>query len=322
MDFLSLSYAERGGSERMAKKFLGILLGYIIVAVILLPLLITLLWGGFSKEEVKEAKKLVRIEDVFSPELEEYIVGVVSAEMPASFPEEALKAQAVAARTYQVRKMQEVGTDRVIYDVGQAYNSVAEQKKKWGENYIENANKIRTAVKETQGEIMVYGGEPILAVFHAQSAGKTEASENVWTSALPYLKSVDSEEDKKAPNNEYTSTISAKDVWSKLSTFGKLSQNEAELTFSNIERSDAGYIQNVRVGGMNLTGLQVRQALGLRSANFQVERKGDNFVFVTHGYGHGAGMSQYGASFLAKDGMDYREILCHYYQGISFENIA
>ncbi|HBF66448.1 MAG TPA: hypothetical protein DDW34_12845, partial [Clostridium sp.] len=120
MDFLSLSYAERGGSERMAKKILGILLGYIILAVILLPLLITLLWGGFSKEEVKEAKKLVRIEDVFSPELEEYIVGVVSAEMPASFPEEALKAQAVAARTYQVRKMQEVGTDRVIYDVGQA----------------------------------------------------------------------------------------------------------------------------------------------------------------------------------------------------------
>lgn len=306
----------------MAKKILGILLGYIILAVILLPLLITLLWGGFSKEEVKEAKKLVRIEDVFSPELEEYIVGVVSAEMPASFPEEALKAQAVAARTYQVRKMQEVGTDRVIYDVGQAYNSVAEQKKKWGANYIENANKIRTAVKETQGEIMVYGGEPILAVFHAQSAGKTEASENVWTSALPYLKSVDSEEDKKAPNNEYTSTISAKDVWNKLSTFGKLSQSEAELSFSNIERSDAGYIQNVRVGGMNLTGLQVRQALGLRSANFQVERKGDSFVFVTHGYGHGAGMSQYGASFLAQEGMDYREILCHYYQGISFENIA
>ncbi len=309
----------------MAKKILVILMGYIILAVIVLPLLITLLWGGFSTEEIKEAKEtkeLVRIEDVFSPELEEYIVGVVSAEMPASFPEEALKAQAVAARTYQVRKMQEVGTDHVIYDVGQAYNSVVEQKKKWGENYIEYANKIRTAVKETQGEIMVYDGEPILAVFHAQSAGKTEASENVWTSALPYLKSVDSEEDKNAPDNEFTSTLSEKDVWNKLSEFGKLSQSEGELSFSNIERSDAGYIQKVRVGGVTLTGLQVRQALGLRSANFQVERKGDSFVFVTHGYGHGAGMSQYGASFLAQDGMDYREILCHYYQGISFENIA
>ncbi|MDD3394430.1 MAG: stage II sporulation protein D [Anaerotignum sp.] len=306
----------------MAKKLLIILMGYIILAVVLIPLLITMLWGGFAKEEVKEAKKLVRIEDVFSPELEEYIVGVVSAEMPASFPEEALKAQAVAARTYQVRKMQEVGTENVIYDVGQAYCSVAEQKKKWGENYIENTNKIRTAVKETQGEIMVYEGEPILAVFHAQSAGKTEASENVWTSALPYLKSVDSAEDKEAPNNEYTCTISAQEVWNKLSQYGKLTQNEAELTFSSIERSDAGYIQKIKVGGLTLTGLEVRSALGLRSANFEVERKDENFVFVTHGYGHGAGMSQYGASFLAQDGMDYREILCHYYQGISFENIA
>ena len=305
----------------MAKRLMAIVLGYIFFVVILLPLLITLLWGGFVKQEVTEAKKLVKMVDVFSPELEEYIVGVVAAEMPAAFPEEALKAQAVAARTYQVRKMQEVGTEDVIYDVGQAYNSVVEQKKKWGNHYIEYANKIRTAVKDTQGEIMVYEGEPILAVFHAQSAGKTEASENVWSSPLPYLKSVDSEEDKKAPDNEYTYTFSADEVFNKLSTLGSLNQTAKELSFANIERSDAGYIQKVRVGGMTLTGLQVRQALGLRSANFQVERKGDNFVFVTHGYGHGAGMSQYGASFLAEEGMDYKEILCHYYQGISFQNI-
>lgn len=306
----------------MAKKLLAILFGYIILAVIILPLLITMLWGGFSPEEVKEAKNLIGIEDVFSPELEEYIVGVVSAEMPASFPEEALKAQAVAARTYQVRKMQEAGSEKVIYDVGQAYHSVIEQKKKWGENYIENANKIRKAVKDTQGEIMVYDGEPILAVFHAQSAGKTEASENVWTSALPYLKSVNSEEDKNAPNNEYTCTISAKEVWNKLKKFGELDENEGDLAFHIIVRSEAGYIQKIRVGGLILTGKEVREALGLRSANFEVERQGDCFVFVTHGYGHGAGMSQYGASFLAEEGLDYREILCHYYQGISFENIA
>lgn len=306
----------------MGKKLLAILIGYIILAVILLPLFITLLWGGFFTQEVKEAKTLIGIDDVFSPELEEYIVGVVSAEMPASFPEEALKAQAVAARTYEVRKMQEAGSEEVLYDVGQAYNSVVEQKKKWGENYIDNANKIRKAVKETQGEIMVYDGEPILAVFHAQSAGKTEASENVWSSALPYLKSVDSGEDKNAPNNEYTCTISAKEVWDKLQKFGELNQDETNLTFNIIDRSQAGYIQKLRVGGISLSGLEVRTALGLRSANFEVERQGDSFVFVTHGYGHGAGMSQYGASYLAEEGMDYREILCHYYQGISFENIA
>lgn len=293
-----------------------------MLAVVIIPLLITMLWGGFTKEEVKEAKSLVGIKDVFPSELEEYIVGVVSAEMPASFPEEALKAQAVAARTYQVRKMQEVGTDKVLYDVGQAYCSIEDQKKKWGANYIENANKIRKAVKETEGEILVYEGEPILAVFHAQSAGKTEASENVWTSPLPYLKSVESKRDKEAPNNQVTSRILAKDVCNKLSIYGKLNQNAGDLSFTNIERSEAGYIQKLDVGGLALTGKQVREALGLRSANFEVERKGDSFVFVTHGYGHGAGMSQYGASFLAEEGMDYREILCHYYQGISFQNIA
>ncbi|WP_352399613.1 stage II sporulation protein D [Anaerotignum sp.] len=306
----------------MAKRILAILMGYIILAVVILPLFVTLLWSGFSKEEVKEAKSLVGIEDVFPSELEEYIVGVVSAEMPASFPEEALKAQAVAARTYQVRKMQEVGTDEVLYDVGQAYCSIQEQKEKWGESYIENANKIRKAVKATQGEIMIYEGEPILAVFHAQSAGKTEASENVWTSPLPYLKSVDSEKDKEAPNNQYTYTIAATDAWEKMGIFGKLNQSADDLTFSNIKRSQAGYIQNIEAGGIELTGKEVREALGLRSANFEVERKGNDFIFVTHGYGHGAGMSQYGASFLAQEGKDYREILCHYYQGISFQNIA
>ena len=312
----------------MAKKFMTIIIGYIILAVVVLPLCITLLWGGFdqnevsSEEEVKEAKFLVGIEDVFPSELEEYIVGVVSAEMPASFPEEALKAQAVAARTYQVRKMQEVGSEKVLYDVGQAYCSVEDQKKKWGENYIQHANKIRKAVKETQGEIIVYEGEPILAAFHAQSAGKTEASENVWTRPLPYLKSVDSERDKEAPNNQVTCSISAKNVWKKISRYGELNQNDAKLTFNIKERSEAGYIQKIEVGGLTLTGKEVREALGLRSANFEVEREGDNFIFVTHGYGHGAGMSQYGASFLAEEGMEYREILCHYYQGISFQNIA
>lgn len=317
----------------MAKKALVVLMGYVVLAVLVLPLCITLLWGGFFKgdtqevegaKEAKEAKELVELEDVFASELEEYIVGVVSAEMPAAFDDEALKAQAVAARTYQVRKMQEVATEEVLYDIGQAYCSIEEQKEKWGENYIEYANKVRKAVEATQGEIMVYGEaeEPILAVFHAQSAGKTESSENVWTSPLPYLKSVEIEEDKEAPNNEFRCSILAKEVWEKLSVYGSLSQSEADLTFSNIERSEAGYIQTLQVGGLTLTGKQVREALGLRSANFEVERENESFSFVTHGYGHGAGMSQYGASFLAEEGMDYKEILCYFYQGISFKNIA
>ena len=172
------------------KKLLGILFFYSILVVLLLPLVVTLLCGGFSKAMPQQAKVLYGTADLapLKSELEEYVVGVVAAEMPAAFPEEALKAQAVAARTYQVRQMQAAGTKEVLYDVGQAYIDTAEQKKKWGENYPVYASKIRKAVRETAGEIMVYDGEPILAAFHAISAGRTEDAVHVWNSDVPYLK--------------------------------------------------------------------------------------------------------------------------------------
>ncbi|MFR8711746.1 MAG: SpoIID/LytB domain-containing protein [Anaerotignum lactatifermentans] len=169
---------------------------------------------------------------------------------------------------------------------------------------------------------MVYEGEPILAVFHAQSAGKTEDSENVWVQEIPYLRSVDSSGDLSAPDNTVTETLSAQTVWEKLSTLGDLGVSAAELDFSGIQRSEAGYIQQIQAGNLTLTGLEVRTALGLRSADFTVQRQGEDFVFTTKGYGHGAGMSQYGAKALAEEGMDYHEILSHYYTGISFEKTA
>ena len=235
------------------------------------------------------------------------------------FPDEALKAQAVAARTYQIRKMEEAGSDKVLYDVGQAYADEAAQRKKWGAKYETYAKKIKDLVSQTEGEIMVYEGEPILALFHAQSCGKTENSENVWVQEIPYLKSVDSYGDLQAPDNTVTITKSAKVVKPSvilLWGFGGF------RVFENIVRSNAGYIQQIQVGKKTLTGLQVRQALGLRSADFTVTRNGDDFVFTTKGYGHGAGMSQYGAKALADEGMTYHAILQHYYTGISFDHIA
>lgn len=310
----------------MYRQILLVILSYIILVVILLPLLITALWGGFSKgtktETPKETPEVIGAVDVFPSELEEYVVGVVAAEMPAAFPVEALKAQAVAARTYQVRKMEENGSQEVLYDVGQAYCTVEEQKVKWGDNYAIYGNKIRGAVGATAGEIMVYEGSPILAVFHAQSGGKTEAAENVWSKPLPYLKSVDSKGDEKAPQNTVEVVFSQEDAERKLATLGKIEEKGKKFTVEIVERSQAGYVQKVQAGGLSLTGKQVREALGLRSANFTVEKRGDTFVFITHGYGHGAGMSQYGASFLAEDGKNYKEILKHYYQDISFQNIA
>ena len=295
------------------KKLLGIILFYILLVVLLLPLAVTLLCGGFSRGLPQEAKALYGLADLapLESELEEYVVGVVAAEMPAAFGEEALKAQAVAARTYQVRQMQAAGTDTVLYDVGQAYISIAEQKEKWGENYNTYAAKIRNAVRETAGEIMIYEGEPILAAFHAQSAGMTEDAENVWNEVVPYLKSVDSREDKEAPENQTTVVFSAEEIREKLGCEG----------LEILSRTEAGYVEKIQAGEKILTGREVREALELRSANFTIERDGGNFIFTTYGYGHGVGMSQYGASFLAEKGMDYHEILEHYYTGINFDRI-
>lgn len=286
---------------------------YIFLTVLFLPLLVTLICGGFTKNLPQEAKALYGLADLapLETELEEYVVGVVAAEMPAAFPEEALKAQAVAARTYQVRHMEAAGSSDVLYDVGQAYNTTEEQKKKWGKNYGFYAAKIRKAVRETAGEIMIYEGEPILAAFHAQSGGKTEDAENVWSEAVPYLKSVDSSEDKNAPDNQTTVKINAETVAKKLGS------DELKI----LSRTQASYVDEVQVGEKVLTGRQVREKLGLRSANFSVAKKGGDLVFTVFGYGHGAGMSQYGASFLAEKGMTYRQILQHYYTDIDFQKI-
>lgn len=295
------------------KKLLGILFFYIILVVLLLPLAVTVLCGGFGKTLPQQAKALYGIADLapLDSELEEYVVGVVAAEMPAAFPEEALKAQAVAARTYQVRQMQAAGRDNVLYDVGQAYITPEEQRGKWGENYPFYASKIRKAVRETAGEIMVYEGEPILAAFHAQSAGRTEDALHVWNSPVPYLKSVDSREDKKAPQNETTAAFSEKELEKKLGS--------GDLTI--LSRTDAGYVLQVQAGGTVFSGREVREKLHLRSTNFEIEEKDGEILFTVHGYGHGVGMSQYGASFLAEEGKNYREILRYYYQGIDFQKM-
>ena len=289
------------------KKQCGFLLLYVVVAVLLLPLLLTILCGGLGQELPQEAQVLYGLADLapLDTELEEYVAGVVAAEMPAAFPEEALKAQAVAARTYQVRQMQAAGSRAVLYDVGQAYLSEAEQKEKWGEGYALYAGKIHSAVRATAGEIMTYDGEPILAAFHAQSGGRTEDAAHVWNTAVPYLKSVDSKGDRQAPNNETTVTIAAKTL-----------ADDAAVSVK--KRTEAGYVAEVQAGSKTFSGREIRERLGLRSADFTIAKNGDSYIFTVHGYGHGAVMSQYGASFLAEQGKNYHEILRHYYTGISF----
>lgn len=256
--------------------------------------------------------------------MENYIIGVVAAEMPALFEDEALKAQAVAARTYATNQMLKNGTtiDKMIESGGQAYITQEDMHTKWNGNFDKYYNKIKSAVLSTKGEIMVYNNEPILAVFHAISRGKTEISQNVWNDSLPYLQSVDSSVDMQSSEYTYETTMPVKTVASLLQKAHsdlKLYDGSLKEQMQVIDRTEAGYINTMQIGNKVLTGREVREILGLRSSDFTVKQDGDNMIFTTNGYGHGAGMSQYGADCMAKDGKTYKEILTYYYTGIQFD---
>lgn len=245
---------------------------------------------------------------------EDYIKGVVAAEMPVSFEMEALKAQAVAARTYAIKHYDGIDPKNLY----QAYISVEDMKKNWGDNFEKNYKKISDAVDSTHGETIKYNNEMIEAVFHSTSAGLTESSENVWENSLPYLKSVDSHLDEQAPNFQQQKKIPVIQVCEKINNkYGtKLNEKNFMDNFIINERTKAGYIKNINVCGKKISAMEIRMLLGLRSTNFNFVSCGDNIVFTTKGFGHGAGMSQYGANFMAKQGYDYKQILKHYYSGV------
>lgn len=260
----------------------------------------------------------------------DYIVGAVCAEMPATFEPEALKAQAVAAHTYAERQKQKALTtpdpelngayfsnDSTKY---QAYFSESQIRQYYGENYEQYTEKIRTAAEAVADEILVYEGEPIIAAFHSMSAGKTESAEDVWGNEIEYLVSVDSKSDTTAPKflEDYSFTT---DEMRKLleTAFPKIKLgSEPEKWFGETERSEAGTVLEIKVGDMTLTGQEIRTALSLRSAAFEILYD-NGFSVTTKGYGHAVGMSQYGANAMAQEGSTYREILSHYYPGTKLE---
>ncbi len=250
--------------------------------------------------------------------LEQYIVSVTAAEMPASFCFEALKAQAVAARTYALKHLDSNYDNIDPSKIGQAFISEAQMKKRWSNSFDKNYKKIKAAVYSTRGLIMEYDGEPIEAVFHSTSAGITESAQNVWGKDLPYIKSVESEEDINAPNFMVTVSFSKKEFENKI----KNSINAAKKldnifdSFKITKRSYAGYVLEAELGGAAASGKEIREALGLRSSDFEVKKSQNEIYFTTKGYGHGAGMSQYGAEFMAREGKSFYEILNHYYSGI------
>ncbi len=263
-------------------------------------------------------------------ELEEYLIGVVAGEMPASFEEEALKAQAVAARTFtalhMTGKAECKSSDCDICSSPaccQAYLTEEELRRAWESSYDANIARIRSAVEATRGIVAVYEGELISAVYHASSGDATEASSAVFAMQLPYLVSVESFEGASTPTTvkEYGYTEFAELINSAFPQ-AHMPQEPDEALIEVWGRTDSGRVQLIRLCDVAVTGDQLRQELGLKSSAFTIELENSTVSIVCRGFGHGVGMSQYGANAMAKQGSTYEQILLHFYTGIELGNIA
>ena len=249
---------------------------------------------------------------VESVPLEEYVVGVVAGEMPVRFELEALKAQSVASRTYVMKSLGGNGEYDVVDTVSnQVYLDDNELKEKWKDNYVSYINKVRQAVNETSMECLEYDGELIDAMFFSTSNGYTEDSGEFFSTSLPYLKSVDSSYDKEVSSVfQDSKNISLQEFYERLGL-----SYQSSLKITDVSRTNSHRVKSLKINGKEFSGKDVYYKLGLRSSDFEIELVGSNVVIQTKGYGHGVGMSQYGALGMAKKGYSYQEILMHYYTG-------
>lgn len=313
-----------------------------------MPTIITFLHGGINRFR-GEAEPIIRVEEQGAPTpprliensehtisyllvlnaesgqverlgFEDYIVGVVAAEMPALFEIDALKAQAIAARTYAIRHVDASIVHEDLNELGQVFMSVEDMRARWGDTFDTHYNRIRNAVLSTEGQLIWYDDEPIVAVFHATSSGFTEYSADVWLTQRPYLVSVYSGFDENATG------FLGEAIFTREEFITRLTRHYPDIEFSNESImsqiiingfTSGGAVQSVTVGSVTMAGTRLRSILELRSSNFTIREDGGSIIFLTRGHGHGAGMSQTGANFLAQQGYTYIEILKHYYTGVS-----
>ena len=279
-----------------------------------------------EKDSAYTVRVLLEDGTVEEQTMADYLWSVTAAEMPAAFETEALKAQAVCARTYTLWKASHGGGHEgadVCTDSSccQAYITPEEAAANWGDMAQEYEAKIAQAVAATDGMVATYEGAPIQAVFFSSASGTTEDAAAVWGNSLPYLVSVDSPEGDEVPNYHTTVTLTADQVRELVLA----AIPEADLSgdpsgwFSELSLTASGRVAEVKVGGVALSGGAVRNLFGLRSACFQVEYGESGFTFSVTGYGHGVGMSQYGANAMAQAGSTWQEILTHYYTGVTLE---
>ena len=250
-------------------------------------------------------------------DIKEYLFSVVAAECPMSYADEALKAQIVAAHTFTLYRTEQNKNEK--YDLttdpetAQAYLSLEQIKKNWGDSFEKHSERLNKLIDETYKYVALYDGKPILAVYHAISAGKTEESKNVWMKDLPYLKSVDSTSDKLSANYLSEQKVTKTTAETKLKELGF---SLDALIKGKQTKTDSGNLLKITHGKTSVTGAQVQKAFDLRSQNFDYTLKDGILLFTVRGYGHQAGMSQTGANYMANDGKTFDEILKHYYKGI------
>lgn len=282
-------------------------------------------WAYHPEDDVAVSVFRSKSEQVEDVPLELYVMGVVASEMPADFEVEALKAQALAARTYIIKLMLHPG-DIQLPDVPdgaivtdstnhQVYHNEDELRALWGEDYEWKRARIEGAVLSTQGQVLTFEGEPITASFFSTSNGYTENSEDYWPNEIPYLRSVESPWDQTSPRFTSQKEVSISEFEQKLGV--AIADDGSIGTIS--ERTDGGRVAKVVINGKELSGREVRYKLGLDSSDFQWQRQGDHVIIQTRGWGHGVGMSQYGADGMAKEGKNYQEIVHHYYRGIDIQ---
>ena len=259
--------------------------------------------------------------------VKEFVRGAVCAEMPATFHPEALKAQAVCAHTWACyqQRLQQTSPDPQLQGADfsadpqnwEGYVTEEQARERFGEHFEEYWDAITQAADAVTDQILTDGGEPIPAAYHAISAGTTESAENVWGNAVDCLSPVDSSWDEMAPGYAGTATFTAQQLQQQIPALEGLEDPEGWFTI--LERSDSGYVTRMTVGEEEWTGLQFRQALGLRSSALDIAWEGETCTITTRGYGHGVGLSQYGADYLGRQGTSWQEILHHYYPGAVLE---
>lgn len=281
-----------------------------------------------KKTEIPETIKVLRVSSgkVIDMEIYNYLIGAVSSEIPPTYEKEAIKAQAVACYTYALWLMKNADSSGLsgadISDSSETHQGFFDEnelKDKWGEKYELYSEKIKECVNEVLGQYMTYDGEPIIACYHAISPGKTENALTVWGKDIAYLKSVTAPGDALSPDFDSAVTLSESEFSSKAKALGNITlSGNAKSWVKNAKATDCGFVTSIEIGGKTFDGNDIRSAFSLRSPYFTVDYKNSKFTFKIKGYGHGLGMSQYSADYMARQGSGYKEILSHFYSGIEF----